>query len=152
MTSLAADGRGGLVEGEHGPATDVHAITLETIEFLIRAGVQDTRITAMRAVMDAAPAPKAIPAGKILIANPGDVGTDEVSRMAVLEEAVKNGKTYQLYRRAPGYDLAGSMLRWTNGGWGVRIHNPNGTYGGAGFKTAEEAVERFNLWTRREDS
>lgn len=123
-------------------------MTEETLGFLARAGVSDARIAAMRETMEAAPEPKEIPDGKILVAHPGAVDADQYSRMTVLDEVAKGRKTYTtLYHRAPGYDAAGSMARWTNGGFGVRTDDGSGSYGGARFNTAEEAVARFNLWT-----
>ena len=86
-----------------------------------------------------------IPAGKVLIAEYGQVGPDEPRARKIVIDARKawGGTTIELCAWTPGWALAGSMLRWDNGCYGI-AYEVDGTSHSRRFKTFEEARELFS--------
>ena len=82
------------------------------------------------------PAPREIPAGKILLADPGIPGHSEEIRanraiLEVIDEKppgdLLRHSTYdnrvRLVWSSPGFQIAGSCFTWTNGFWAVWWHD-----------------------------
>jgi hypothetical protein len=90
-----------------------------------------------------------IPAGKVLIAKSKPEG-EPFAREHELDSKIgwKNSdlgrpRQVRLVGRVAGWNLAGSMLRWDNGAYGV-IWDIDGSRHGRWYKKFEEAVEHFN--------
>lgn len=95
-----------------------------------------------------APQTRTIPAGKILLAEYGEVNDADKARVTILERNLVAGREYLLVHSTPGFESAGSCMRWTNGFYGVRFHS-NGAINGRQFKTEQEARDMMRLWTDR---
>lgn len=99
------------------------------------------------------PAPRDIPAGKVLLSEYRDARRED---MAVVETkdtrysahpAIRS--TVHLVRSSPGWEIAGSMLRWTNGYYGVLYTATDGATHGRRFLYEDEDKARslFAEWT-----
>ena len=76
------------------------------------------------------PAPREIPRGKVLLADPlrdqAEIAANrarlhliaEAAPGALLKHSIYDGKV-RLVWSSPGWEIAGSMMRWTNGFWAV---------------------------------
>jgi hypothetical protein len=90
-----------------------------------------------------------IPAGKVLLARTkpeGETFTQEhvLDRKTGWKDSDFGRPTeVRLVGRIAGWALAGSMLRWDNGAYGV-LWNINGSRFGNWYKTFDEAVAHFN--------
>ena len=99
------------------------------------------------------PAPRDIPAGKVLLSEYGDARRED---MAIVETkaslysahpAIRS--TVRLVWSSPGWEIAGSMLRWTNGFYGVLYTATDGATHGRRFLYEDEDKARclFAEWT-----
>ena len=86
-----------------------------------------------------------IPAGKVLLAEYGQVSRSEPRvEEETLDKRVCWGRTeVRLLARLAGWNIAGSMLRWDNGAFGV-IWEIDGSRYGSWHKTFDAALEHFN--------
>lgn len=106
------------------------------------------------------PAPRVIPDGKILLAEYGDKAI-EGNRAIV--ELIDNAPPNQLFPgrhqilaginliwSSPGFEMAGAVMRWTNGFWSVRWFNVNSnTYHGTRYKPDDEGEAKARDHFRR---
>ncbi len=86
-----------------------------------------------------------IPAGKVLVAEYGQIAdTEPRARPITLKRRKAWGRTdVDLVACPAGWAIAGSMLRWDNGWYGIR-YEAGGAIHGRRFRTIGEAVEVFN--------
>lgn len=73
-----------------------------------------------------------VPAGKVRLAEYGDVSRDDMAPREVLRETRRGADTYRLYVVGPGWEFAGSVLRWTDGYYGAQAvygRQPDTTHG-----------------------
>ncbi len=100
-----------------------------------------------------APEMREIPAGKILLAECGDVDESTRAQTEIVERILVANRCYLLVHSSPGFELAGSCMRWTNGYWAVRFM-ANDAWQGRQFKTEAEARSLLEVWVarRREQS
>lgn len=99
-------------------------------------------------------APRAIPAGKVLVAE--TCQPHEQAQLTVLDIKHSNHVAIRadvrLERCDPGFECAGSMMRWTNGYYAVRWTDRTGATQGnrysADFTGFEKALARFELITK----
>jgi len=85
-----------------------------------------------------------IPPGKVLVAEYGQIGEDEPRPIeTVLDEKLGWGR-YQvkLVAKTAGWAIAGSMLRWDNGCYGV-YWDMDGARHGSGYLQFEAAEAHF---------
>jgi hypothetical protein len=96
-----------------------------------------------------APSRQEIPAGKIRLCEYADADRADMAQVEVFETRAGDfGKVYRLLVSSPGWECAGSVLRWTNGYYAVRITEPSGSFGGRQFKTLDEARALFESWAQ----
>jgi len=102
------------------------------------------------------PQPRDIPAGKILLAEYGDQDFIEnraqVNTLASAWSDQVRAKV-RLEHSSPGYEMAGSCARWTNGWFAVRWLDGSATYGQRYKDDAEgeiKAREHFAKLTTQE--
>ncbi len=95
-----------------------------------------------------APSTREIPAGKILLAECGDVDETNRAQTEILERVLVGNRCYLLVHSSPGFELAGSCMRWTNGYYAVRFMATNAWHGRQ-FKTEQEAREMLEVWVAR---
>lgn len=99
------------------------------------------------------PAPREIPAGKILLAEFGDDVNDSnrAQRTVLYDRYVESKRrTYRLVSVSAGFEPAGAVAKWTNGYYAVLYEMGGARHGQQFPRTAEglEAAEaRFALWT-----
>lgn len=88
---------------------------------------------------------KEIPAGKVLVAEYGQIGRDERRpEKTVLDTKTGWGRTkIELIAVTAGWAIAGSMLRWDNGYYAVRWESGGATHGSR-YKAFDDAVAHFN--------
>src|SRR5690348_7658146 len=98
--------------------------------------------------MAAAPAAREIPAGKILLAEYGELNETNKAQVTILDTVEGDRKTYSLIHSTPGFESAGSCARWTNGYYAVRIKQRDGSIGGRCFKTLHEAQAMLDKWVQ----
>lgn len=91
------------------------------------------------------PETREIPAGRTLLAEYGDVAESDLARVETLETREVHGREYRLIHSSPGFECAGSVMRWTNGYWGIRFES-GGAIQGRQFKTEEEARSLLSVW------
>lgn len=87
-----------------------------------------------------------IPAGKVLVAEYCDIGASEPRPVeTVLDTKLMHGKTpVRLVARTAGWAIAGSMLRWDNGCYGVFWEDRGGSRHGSRYRDFDSALEHFN--------
>ena len=99
------------------------------------------------------PAPRDIPAGKVLLSEYRDARRED---MAVVETKDTRYSTHPAIRStvrlvwsSPGWECAGSMMRWTNGFYGVLYTASDGATHGRRFLYEDEDKARslFTEWT-----
>lgn len=85
------------------------------------------------------------PAGKVLIAEYGQIGADERRPIeTVLDTKTGWGRTpVRLVAVTAGWAIAGSMLRWDNGYFAV-LWNMEGARHGSRYKDFDSALAHFN--------
>jgi hypothetical protein len=86
------------------------------------------------------PAPRDIPAGKILITEgpSGDQASiREVIKSAYCEHVAIRAKV-RLVWSSPGFEPAGSVARWTNGFWAVLWEDRSGSTQGRRYEATDE--------------
>ena len=97
------------------------------------------------------PAPRDIPAGKVLLCEYRDARREDMAIVETLaskhsdQPAIRG--TVTLLWSSPGWECAGSMLRWTNGYYGVRFTAKDGAIHGRRFQSEDEARKLFATWT-----
>lgn len=112
------------------------------------------------------PAPREIPPGKILIVGPMERGWEEATKehaiVELLAEAPPNKRLrpsvydnkVTLFWSSPGFEIGGSVLRWTNGYYAVHWRDRSYAIQGRRFRPDEEgeakAREQFRKWTTEE--
>jgi hypothetical protein len=80
-----------------------------------------------------------------------EVCEEERSKRTLIDRATKNGREYDLYSKSPGWEPAGSCMRFRDKiTFGVQFYSDGATHGRQ-FKTEAEARELFNLWTAEEN-
>lgn len=85
-----------------------------------------------------------IPPGKVMLADRMPVG-ESFGKREVLDVKTGWGKTrVELVATHAGWALAGSVIRWDNGTYGVRWESREGTTHGARYRTFDEALAHFN--------
>jgi hypothetical protein len=88
------------------------------------------------------PAPREIPAGHVLISEYGDADKRDSAILEKVAEAfsahVAVRAMVRLEWSSPGWEIAGSMLRWTNGYWACRWTDRNGCTQGQRYKNDDE--------------
>lgn len=91
---------------------------------------------------------KAIPAGKVLLAS-GLPDKADFAREIVLDAKPSKQLPSRMIRLVAvnaGWAIAGSMLRWDNGYFGVRFEMDGSTHGRR-FAEYEDAAALFAKWT-----
>lgn len=90
-----------------------------------------------------------IPAGKVLLAQQKPEG-EAFAQMHTLDSKIGwkdsdlgRPTEVRLIGRIAGWAIAGSMLRWDNGAYGVIWHS-GGSRHGRWYKSFDEAIEHFN--------
>ncbi|MCW2240746.1 hypothetical protein [Azospirillum canadense] len=97
------------------------------------------------------PAPRDIPAGKVLLCEYRDARREDMAIVETLaskhsdQPAIRS--TVTLLWSSPGWEIAGSMLRWTNGYYGVRFTANDGAIHGRRFQSEDAARTLFAAWT-----
>lgn len=93
---------------------------------------------------------RVIPAGKVLLAEYGQVDGERRPERTVLDRKTGWGRVdVELVAVTAGWAIAGSMLRWDNGHFGV-FYWLDGAKHGSRHKTLAAALEHFNrIPTRR---
>lgn len=88
---------------------------------------------------------RAIPPGKVLLAEYGDISADEPRPAeTVLDTKLGWGRTtVRLVAVTAGWAIAGSVLRWDNGCFAVR-YEIDGALHGSRYATFDQAAEHFN--------
>ncbi|CAM5290653.1 hypothetical protein ATER59S_00532 [Aquamicrobium terrae] len=88
---------------------------------------------------------RAIPPGKVLLAEYGDISADEPRPVeTVLDTKLGWGRTtVKLVAVTAGWAIAGSMLRWDNGCFAVR-YEIDGAIHGSRYAAFDQALEHFN--------
>ena len=82
-----------------------------------------------------------------MIAEYGAVENEERSKRTVLEQRTRNGRTYELVHKSPGWTTAGSMARMRETEcWSV-LFMLGGAENGRSFGTLREAMEMLDKWT-----
>lgn len=101
--------------------------------------------TSMLNIPDVHALDREIPPGKVLVAEYGQIGEDEPRPIeTVLDEKLGWGRTnVQLVARTAGWAIAGSMLRWDNGRFGVYWEMDNARHGRSHTDFAD-ALADFN--------
>lgn len=100
-----------------------------------------------------APAARDIPAGKILIAEAGDVNEGNRAQTERIASAWSDlvRAEVDLSYVTPGFEIAGSVCRWTNGYWAVRWQMRDGTTHGRRYQPTDpgetEARSHFGRLT-----
>jgi hypothetical protein len=88
------------------------------------------------------PAPREIPAGKVLLCEYGAEDRADMARRETIAEAFSHHVAIRALVRlewsSPGWEIAGSVLRWTNGFWATRWTDRNGCIQGQRFKNDAE--------------
>lgn len=86
-----------------------------------------------------------IPAGKVLVAEYGEIGPDEpmVKEMTLETKTGWGRREVRLVARYAGWAIAGSMLRWDNGCYAVSWEM-DGADHGVSYRTFDEALAHFN--------
>jgi hypothetical protein len=87
-----------------------------------------------------------IPAGKVALKECRAM-TAKDRRVSYTTLDIKRGwntVTVELKARFAGWNIAGSMMRWDNGAFGVVWEANDGTRHGSWFKTFEDALNKFN--------
>lgn len=99
----------------------------------------------MRNIPDVHALDREIPEGKVLVAEYGQIGEDAPMPVeTVLDEKLGWGRTpVKLVARTAGWAIAGSMLRWDNGRYGV-YWEMDGARHGSGYTEFEDAEKHFN--------
>ena len=91
-----------------------------------------------------------IPAGKVLVAEYGQIPHDAPRAIPiVLDKAPSKQFPKRIVRLEAvpaGWAIAGSMLRWDDGRYSVSF-DLDGASHGRSFTTFEEALSLFNTWT-----
>lgn len=103
----------------------------------------------MRNIPDVHAGDREIPAGKVLIAEYGQIPDDAPrARPIVLDSGTskQTGRAVRLEAIPAGWALAGSMLRWDNGCYAVAFEM-GGARHGRRFKGFDEALALFEKWT-----
>lgn len=87
-----------------------------------------------------------IPAGKVLLAECGQLtANDRRAKKHTLDTKTGWGRaTVKLIAATAGFTVAGSMMRWDNGYFGVVWEDSNGSTHGRHYRTFEEAINHFN--------
>lgn len=87
---------------------------------------------------------KEIPAGKVLLAEYGQIGEDEPRPIeTILDEKLGWGRTkVRLVAKTAGWAIAGSVLRWDNGRYGVYWEMDNARHG-SGYTEFADAHAHF---------
>jgi hypothetical protein len=90
------------------------------------------------------PAPREIPPGKILIKECGDPTVSQnLAIREIIEEAPPRAGmpgrgsirgNIRLVWSSPGFEIAGSVMIWTNGYWAVRYVRTDGTRHGQSYR------------------
>ena len=86
------------------------------------------------------PAPREIPAGKVLLA---EYGSFAASERAIVEtiaaaHASRLRAAVSLLWSSPGFEVAGSVARWTNGYWAIRWTSADGAIMGQRYPNNAE--------------
>lgn len=93
-----------------------------------------------------------IPAGKVLLAEPGALSADEPRAIpfpiASAEHHEFPGRIIELVGIPAGWAPAGSIMRWFNGCYAVRF-KIDGSRHSRRFRDHASARELFNKWTGR---
>lgn len=90
-----------------------------------------------------------IPAGKVALKEPRQM-TENDRRVKM--EKLDTGKAWgnvsvNLFARYAGWNIAGSMMRWDNGAFGVIWEANDGSQHGRWYKSFDEAISFFNKIT-----
>jgi len=76
-----------------------------------------------------------------------EIGDEERSKRTLLDRRTKNGREYDLYSKSPGWEPAGSAMRYRETlSYGVQFYLDGATHGRM-FKTEAEARDLFDAWT-----
>ncbi len=99
--------------------------------------------------LSANPARRDIPPGKVLRAEYGTFPPEDRVQVEKLNSAWSPQVRAQvtLARVSPGWEMAGSAARWTNGYFGVSWNAPDGARHGRQYKTLEPAQAHFDKLT-----
>lgn len=62
--------------------------------------------------------------------------------------AIKSGSVAKVVHISQGYEIAGSMMRWTNEVYAFNIVTPDGTRHGRRFRSKEDALSAFEKLDR----
>lgn len=94
---------------------------------------------------------KDIPVGKVLLAEYGQIGRDELRPVeTILDTKTGWGRTpVRLVAITAGWAIAGSMLRWDNGCYAV-LWDIDGSRHGRRYKTFDEALAHFKRIPEKE--
>lgn len=86
-----------------------------------------------------------IPDGKVLVAEYSHIGEDDIRPVeTVLDEKLGWGRTpVKLVARTAGWAIAGSMMRWDNGRYGV-YWEMDGARHGSGYADFADAHKHFH--------
>jgi len=86
------------------------------------------------------PAPRELPPGKVLIAEYGSFAASELAIVETIAEAPSSRllAAVSLLWSSPGFEVAGSVARWTNGYWAVRWTRSDGAVMGQRYRNNEE--------------
>ena len=98
-----------------------------------------------------APAPREIPTGKVLLA---EYGSFAASERAIIEtiaaaHASRLRAAVSLLWSSPGFEVAGSVARWTNGYWAVRWTSVDGAIMGQRYPNNAEGEGRARAHFQR---
>ena len=95
------------------------------------------------------PAPREIPQGKILLAEYGSFPASEcaIAQTIASAHSTKIRAAVSLVWSSPGFEVAGSVARWTNGYFAVRWTNADGAIMGQRYRNdgAGEASARAHF-------
>ncbi|HJU16778.1 MAG TPA: hypothetical protein VJ770_09945 [Stellaceae bacterium] len=104
-------------------------------------------------------APREIPPGKILLAECGDpVVTESRAHREIVEQAPPRAGlpgrgsihgNIRLVWSSPGFEIAGSVMLWTNGYWAVWYAMANGTRHGQRYRPDAEGEVKARAHFRR---
>jgi hypothetical protein len=105
------------------------------------------------------PAPREIPPGKILLAECGDPAVSENRTIReIVEEALPrpgmSGRgsihgNIRLVWSSPGFEIAGSVMIWTNGYWAVWYSRVDGTCHGRRYRPDAEGEAKAHAHFRQ---
>ena len=95
------------------------------------------------------PARRDVPPGKILLAEYGSYPPEDRAQARVIAEghSEKVRSTVKLVEVSPGWEMAGSVARWTNGYFAVWWWESSGTRHGQQYKDEAKAAAHFDRLT-----